>query len=142
MSVPAKSIRILFCVRSLGNGGVPRVLYNLASGLVTEPSVEDVLVAYFGPPEDMVAPVEEAGVRTTRVDPTRPWQMWKVTSAFDPDIIHTHTIVSDVIGRLVGRLQGIPVVSTVHTIYDHRPRAIRWADLLTSPLTDTQVGVS
>jgi len=40
-----------------------------------------------------------------------------------PDVIHTHLRTSNTIGALCGRLLGIPVVSTLHSIYPEPARA-------------------
>jgi glycosyltransferase involved in cell wall biosynthesis len=42
-----------------------------------------------------------------------------------PDLIHTHLWAANVIGRIVGRLSGVPVISSIHNP-DHEPDA--WND--------------
>jgi glycosyltransferase involved in cell wall biosynthesis len=70
---------------------------------------------------------------------------------FQPDVIHTQLSRADWIGRLVGRLVGVPVVSTVHNVHSRMyaaefPAPLAWLgatlDRATAPLAEHFIAVS
>jgi len=45
------------------------------------------------------------------------WRLFKVLKKEKPDILHTHLFHADILGRIVGKLAGVPrVITTVHNI--------------------------
>ena len=126
----------------LGNGGVPQVTHDISRRLVKR-SVS-VRVCYFEDPDDLVPALRNDDVPVTRIscgsDVVR--RLLRLVEQVSPDIIHMHMITANVVGRIVGRWHGIPVVSTEHTTYPNRPLVARLADRITSPLADSIVAVS
>jgi glycosyltransferase involved in cell wall biosynthesis len=68
-------------------------------------------------------PLAEAGIEVTclrsfsaRVGPADYSALRRLVKSTRPQLIHTHLGTSDVLGGLVGRELGIPVVSTVHSM--------------------------
>ncbi len=62
-------------------------------------------------------------------------QVRRILRDLDVDLVHTHLTSSDVTGRLLGRLAGLPVVSTLHNIpanYDRARFDRRWLQRLTA----------
>jgi glycosyltransferase involved in cell wall biosynthesis len=58
------------------------------------------------------------------------------------DLIHTHLVTADVVGRLVGRLTGVPVVSTLQNeprSFQNMRRDRRWLERLTARHLTTQL---
>lgn len=48
-------------------------------------------------------------------------ELWKVIGDLDLDVLHAHTPKAGVLGRVVGRLRGVPVVgSTCHGLWATR----------------------
>lgn len=48
------------------------------------------------------------------VDPVRFWKLWQFMRRERFDVIHTHLTMSNILGATVGRLSGIPVVTSLH----------------------------
>jgi len=138
-------IRLLMLSGQLGAGGAPKVVLNIARHLPK--SVDDMIVGYLGGRDDIVSSFEDLGVRVVRLgdgmrDPSGPGALWRLVSTYEPTIIHTHMISAATWGRIIGRLRGIPVVSTIHTAYDNRPLVARMLDLSTSALPAANAPVS
>ncbi len=58
------------------------------------------------------------------------WQLWRAIRRLRPDIVHTHNPKPGVLGRVVARLGGVPlVVNTQHGLYAQQTdrRLRRWA---------------
>jgi glycosyltransferase involved in cell wall biosynthesis len=52
------------------------------------------------------------------------WRFWSLLRQLRPDLVHTHLWAADVVGRVAGRLAGVPVISSVHNMqYDPEARA-------------------
>ena len=48
-------------------------------------------------------------------------QVWRLVRAVRPDVLHTHTPKAGVVGRIVGRIAGVPVVvNSVHGLWQPR----------------------
>jgi len=56
-------------------------------------------------------------------DPARIKGICQLLKRLKPDVIHTHLRTSNTVGALCGRLLGIPVVSTLHSIFPEPARA-------------------
>lgn len=132
--------------RSFGTGGAPRVIYNIATHLMARSAIETVHVCYLRPPGDLASDLEQTGVPTTQVSNslgvTSAAGVAKAVQAWQPDIVHTHMMAGNAIGRPVARLFDVPVVSTIHTRYDSKSVVARLLDRLTAPLATANVAVS
>lgn len=137
--------RVLMLCGKLGPGGTAKVVLNVTKHLLD--SVDDVSIAYLGGRDDLVSEFRDVGVRVVRLgdgptDPRTPLSLWRLVSSYRPTVIHTHMVTAGSIGRVLGRIRGVPVVSTIHTPYDDRSAPARLLDLLTSPLSSVNVPVS
>jgi glycosyltransferase involved in cell wall biosynthesis len=137
--------RVLMLSEHLNSSGSPRVALNVAKHLVG--SVKEVAMGYLWGSDALVSEFEDAGVSTVRLgdrfgDPTVLRSLWDLISAYRPTLVHTHMIPASWCGRVVGRLRGVPVVSTIHTPYDDRSLPARGLDLSTSSLPAVNVAVS
>jgi glycosyltransferase involved in cell wall biosynthesis len=47
-------------------------------------------------------------------------RLWTFLKRERPDLVHTHLLAANVVGRIAGRLAGVPVVSSVHGV-DYAP---------------------
>ena len=137
--------RVLMLCGQLGAGGAPKVVLNVTKHLLG--SVDEIAVGYLGGRDDLVSDFAELGVPVTRLgngagDPGVSTSLWGLISAYRPTVIHSHMTSADSWARVLGRLRGIPVVSTIHTTYFNRSIAARGLDLSTSFLASVNVSVS
>ncbi|ANT60673.1 hypothetical protein AYJ57_10025 [Salipiger sp. CCB-MM3] len=111
------SKRILYVIDSLKIGGAEMLLLGLLDAVRARGG--EVHVAYFsqGPLEARVA---ERGVGMTRLsqtglrDPRALARCMQLIREWQPDIVHTHLIKSDLIGQMAARLLGVPRIITLH----------------------------
>lgn len=113
-------IKVLHLIESLGSGGAERLLYTnlrhfdpncVDSKVVTLFSGND----FWRPAiEQLGVPVESLSLSSIRrirkgIDGLRP-----IVKEFDPDLIHTHLWGANIIGRRAGKLENVPVISSIH----------------------------
>ena len=118
-------------IETLGPGGAERLLYTNLKHLDPQRIGSTVITVYSHAPY-WLEPIKELGVNVVNLDCRGPRDILKGINrlrdwlrANRPDLIHSHLWAANIIGRLAGRLTGIPVVSSVHNP-DHEPQA--WAD--------------
>jgi glycosyltransferase involved in cell wall biosynthesis len=127
----ARPVRVLHLIESLGAGGAERLLHTNLKHL--DPArFESVVVTVFDAPDHWVEPVRRLGVeveslRCEGLGDIRAGvaRLRRRLRALRPDLVHTHLWAANVIGRVAGRLAGVPVVSSVHCP-DHAPEV--WSD--------------
>jgi glycosyltransferase involved in cell wall biosynthesis len=118
-------------IETLGPGGAERLLYtNLKHFDLTR--IRSTVVAVYPHATHWMGPITELGVPVINLNCRSPRDIPRGVSrlrtwlrAYRPDIIHSHLWAANVIGRVAGRITGIPVVSSVHNP-DHEPQA--WTD--------------
>jgi glycosyltransferase involved in cell wall biosynthesis len=146
MASPASRRKILHLIEGLGSGGAERLLHtNLTQ--IDRTKFDHEVVTVFSGRDYWKGPIEKLGIKVTSLD--RKGQRSVVSGVTRlrqhlresrPDLIHTHLWAANVIGRIAGGLERIPVISSIHapeyekeTMADatHRVRfAIRAAQLL------------
>lgn len=126
-------MRVLYVIDSLTPGGAETSLALMAPGLVR--GGIDLRVSYLHERVGLREILAEAGIRTYSIDSktalSRVGRLRKLIQSFRPDIIHTTLTEADIVGRLAGRLERVPVVSSlVNILYgpEHRddPLVSRW----------------
>ena len=140
-----EQMRILMLSGQLGEGGAPKVILNVAKHL--RHAVDDIVVGYLSGRGELASEFADLDVPVVRLgdgvaDPDMPLSLWRLISTYRPTVLHTHMVSAAVWGRVVGRLRGIPVVSTIHTSYGNRSAPARALDLSTSFLPAANVSVS
>lgn len=126
----ARPLRVLQMIDSIGVGGAERLVARLAT--LDEPTIDVTVVTLRASPDDVVAADLRAAGRpvltfpmTTCDSTTSSWrgsaplQMLRLVRFVRNgrfDVIHTHLNASDMVGAAVGRVCGVPVVSTQHTV--------------------------
>ena len=75
-------------------------------------------------------------------DPISVIRLIRSIRQFRPDIMHTSLWSANIIGRVVGKLMGIPVVSDLHGSCQFEGRLRNLGDQATAPLATTNVAVS
>ena len=124
-------IHVVHLIETLGPGGAERLLYTNLKHFDPE-RVRSTVITVYPHHTHWVAPIIELGVpvvsldcRSTRDIPKGIGRLRTWLRANRPDLVHSHLWAANVIGRIAGRLAGVPVVSSVHNP-DHEPQA--WSD--------------
>ena len=121
-------LELLHVIETLGSGGAERLLHtNLThldrgrfrSSVVTLRASGD---HWRAPIEALGVPVENLGVRTRRDLLGAVGRMRNLMSRRGVALVHTHLWEANVVGRVAGRLAGVPVVSSIHNP-DYEPVA-------------------
>ena len=124
-------IHVVHLIDSLGPGGAERLLYTNLKHFDPE-RVRSTVVTVYSHAGHWQQPITELGVpvvsldcRSTRDVPKGVRRLRAWLRANQPDLVHSHLWAANVIGRIAGRLTGVPVISSVHNP-DHEPQA--WSD--------------
>jgi glycosyltransferase involved in cell wall biosynthesis len=113
-------IRVLQICDSLGAGGAERLILSLAQHLDRTQVELHVCSLGFANRNQLQPDFERLGVPLFLMkdgpvyDPRRYAQIARYIRSRQIDIVHTHLIAADIMGRTVGRALGRPVVSTMH----------------------------
>ena len=124
-------LHVVHLIEALGPGGAERLLYTNLKNFSADRIRSTVVTVYshathwLQPITDLGVPVVNLNCRSTRDIPRGINRLLTWLRANRPDIIHSHLWAANIIGRVAGRIAGIPVVSSVHNP-DHEPWA--WAD--------------
>ncbi|GIW02208.1 MAG: glycosyl transferase [Roseiflexus sp.] len=119
-------IRILLLIETLWLGGAQRLLPGLVTGLDPLRFEGHIVALHDGPLrqefEAARLPLTVLGARRF-YEPRVVSAIARLVRAQQIDVIHTHLTGADIVGRMVGALTGVPVVSTMHNVphdYDHQ----------------------
>lgn len=124
-------LRVVHLIEALGPGGAERLLYTNLKHFARE-NIRSTIFTVFPHATHWVDPIRQLGVEVTSLDCTgardlpiaaarlRSWLRRNRT-----DLIHTHLWAANIVGRMAGRLAGVPVISSIHNP-DHEPEV--WAD--------------
>lgn len=143
VSVPIRSDRkprILYIVTRAERGGAQTHVLDLASalrqefevavatgeeGFLTEACREREIPLYVLPHlQRQVMPVRDALAL---------WEIRKLIRRIQPDLIHAHTFKAGFLGRLAGRMLGIPSIYTIHAWLYGTPAVSRLCSALSGP---------
>lgn len=131
------SLRVAYLIVDLDGGGAQRLLTWIAPRLKARGIDVEIFTLKEG---RSLAPVRSLGMRGAwdlRAIPRLVCELRK----FRPHVLHTHLFHANVLGRLCGRLAGVPHIrSTLHTL--EGPPWHRALDRLTAPLADSHEFVS
>ncbi len=149
---PMSPIRVALCITDLDVGGAERCLQHLALGLDRERF--DPAVYCLGPrPQDpqasCVEPLEAAGIPIHCCGASRPRQfpgtlrqLRKLMVRQSPQVLQTFLFHANFVGRLAGRLAGVPHVVSGIRVAEKHARWHLWLDRWTQRLVDRHVCVS
>ena len=123
------TVHVLHVIESLGPGGAERLLYTNLKSFGSR-HFRHTVVTVFDREPYWQEPIERLGVDVIGLGCRRyadlgrgAWKFWSILRRLRPAVIHTHLWAADVVGRTVGRLAGLPVISSVHnTEYDPESR--------------------
>jgi glycosyltransferase involved in cell wall biosynthesis len=126
-----RGARIVHLIEALGSGGAERLLYTNLKYLDRSRFQNDVITVFSGAThwkesiEALGVGVKSLDCRNLRDLAKGVHQLRRLLRNSRPDLIHTHLWAANVIGRIAGRLSGVPVISSIHNP-DHEPDA--WGD--------------
>ncbi len=124
-------MHVVHLIEDLGPGGAERLLYTNLKHFDAERIRSTVITVYpranrwLEPITKLGVPVVSLDCRSTRDIPKGISRLRAWLRANRPDLIHSHLWAANIIGRIAGRLAGVPVISSVHNP-DHEPQA--WSD--------------
>jgi glycosyltransferase involved in cell wall biosynthesis len=145
-------IKVLQLTPSLSVGGAEQVILSLVNHI--DKSRFDMHICCMGAPNDysllpkfqqLNLPLYITGTKKL-YHPQNTWAIGRYILNHKIDIIHTHLSRADITGRILGRLLGRPVISTLHNPPSHYDQARfdqRWLQRLTARYLDSyQTAVS
>lgn len=133
----SRHVRVFHLIKSLGRGGAEMLL---PEGLRHSDRERFTFAyGYFLPGKTaMVSALEEQGAPVTCFAAPSNMRIllsaWRVASAlraWNADILHCHLPLAGAVGRVAGRLAGVPVVYTEHNRMERYHPATRWLNLAT-----------
>lgn len=144
-------MKLLMILTELAHGGAEKVVLELVRRLrLHGHDVTVVSLTPEPPPEQRAIPdallacgAKLVFLRLTKGTPWRILSLYRVIRMENPDVIHTHLMHPNLLGRMVNVLTRKPLVNTVH-IAERRPGKglFFFLDRLTFPLCDVCTAVS
>lgn len=138
------SLRVLYLITELDPGGAEKQLFHLASGLDRtrfEPRV--LCLRGFGAVGEQLrqagVPADTLGMKR-KWDVGAPFRLRKRIDEWKPRILHSFLFHANMLGRLVGRRAGIPVVVGSVRVCETRRHHLLW-DRLTQGAMDVETCV-
>lgn len=140
--------RIFHLIKSLGQGGAEMLLRDGLS--CSDRSCFTFGFGYFLPwKNEMVPSLQALGVDVECFHARNPIEMFAAIPRvahflkdWGADLVHCHLPLSGVVGRLAGRLAGIPVIYTEHNLLESYHPGTRWLNLRTWRIQDRVIAVS
>lgn len=141
-------MRIFHLIKGLGRGGAETLL--VAGLRQADRARFEFAYGYLLPWKEALAPeLRAAGAEVRCLPAAKSWQLPGAVFAVArwlrrgrADLLHSHLPVAGAIGRLAGRLAGVPVVTTEHNLQERYHAATRWANRLTWRLQRQAIAVS
>ena len=119
-----KRIKVLYLITGVNVGGAEKLLLDTVCNLDAK-QFEPVVVSLVG--GELLAEFQRCGIRIYDLRMSRRWpfsgieRLWRVLKKENPQILHTHLIHADFLGRILGWLCGVPIImTTLHMVEDAR----------------------
>jgi len=120
-----------------GFGGAERLIFDLVS------NIKEYRFSVIGLKGDGILKnkLEKIGVKVYPLGGTNTFdfrvfpRLLTLLKRLEPDLIHTHLIKANWLGRITGRILNIPVISTIHNIYTFMNPFERIVERFTAPLS-------
>lgn len=138
--------KIVHIISSLKIGGAESLLVDLLAHPQMEQFEHHVIYFHHGPNvtrlKGMKIPTYYVRGKWTRYGPSFFKRLKKLLLELKPDCIHTALWMANFVGRIYGKMLGIPVVSVLHLGIDQDGVVRNLLDHLTFSLTDQVIAVS
>ena len=114
--------KITHVIDSLGPGGAERLLVAYAPRIARLGFDVDVVVLHEKQGNFMIPPLVEAGIPVTWLPVDKLRRLDQIANFLramrrsGPDLIHAHLEFASILGSVSGKLNGTPVVATLHTL--------------------------
>lgn len=115
-----KKLKVLHLIEALGSGGAEHMLHTNLK-FFDLGSVESTVTMVYSGADFWKKPIEDLGVSVTSLDCMGPYdipsgvaKLRQQIKADPPALIHTHLWTANIIGRLAGNREKIPVISSIH----------------------------
>lgn len=143
-----RPLRVFHLIKSLGRGGAEMLLTD--GPRLSDPAEFQYGFGYFLPHKDALVPELTRLFGEVRCFPAKgaPGMLAQVPRvaahlrAWRADVVHCHLPLAGVVGRLAGRIAGVPVVYTEHNALERYHRATRIAARATWRLQKRVIAVS
>lgn len=136
----ARRIKVLHLITSLEVGGAQ---HGMLLGLPRfENDQYEHIVCSIMDRMQMASQFQDAGIEVRSLGLRRKadfnvvFRLWGLLKELRPDVLHTYLLHGNVLGRIVGRLVGVPVIIGSERTIGQARRWGRLATRLTNPLTD------
>lgn len=113
-------VSVVHVIETLGSGGAERLLYTNLRHLPAA-RFRSTVVTVFDAPGWWTEPIRQIGVRVESLGcrdykslPAGVAKLKPLLHKENANLIHTHLWAANVVGRVAGRLTGVPVISSVH----------------------------
>ncbi len=142
-------MKILHCITSLKIGGAESALTNFLTYTQQKlpTSTKHTVVYLYGGPN--VEKIKKLGIPTFQLkglfhhyDIIAFFRLIQLIKKIKPDVLHTSLWSANIMGRLAGKLLGIPVISDLHGSAVDEGSFRNWFDAFTAPRAQTIVAVS
>lgn len=147
MATPDEPIPIAFCITELDRGGAEKAFCELVTGL--DRQQWNPRVFCLGPRSYFVDVLEARGITVACFNGkgvlTVLLVLWRLTRAlrtFQPALLQTFLFHGNVIGRMAGRLAGVPIIVSGIRVAERQARWHVWLDRWTNQLVNHNVCVS
>src|SRR6478672_347712 len=142
MASPKRQLHVVHLIEALGPGGAERLLYTNLKHF--DPSrVRSTVFTVYSRDNHWLEPIRELGVPVISLDCDSARSLPRAIKNFSgwlranrPDVVHSHLWAANVVGRVGGRLAGVPVISSIHNP-DHEDAA--WSDGADVSLTKRRI---
>ncbi|MBD3168993.1 MAG: glycosyltransferase [candidate division Zixibacteria bacterium] len=143
-----RKIKLLHIINELEIGGAEVLLSNIAQYL--DKDRYEIHVAYLDKQGTLAGDIEQNGgyvydlSMNGRKHPFIFFRVLSIIKSLKPDIVHVHLLLASVLGRIAGRIAGVPVlIATRHYHINENSGDIRFIlDRFTARFDDALVGVS
>lgn len=114
-------LHITIMIDTLSVGGAERLQLTFAKAIKDYP-IKLTLVSMAFKGTSLLEEFHALGIETfefqgsTLLDPKRLWKLIQFFRSHTCDVLHCHLTTANVLGTIVGRLLGIPVIATLHNV--------------------------
>lgn len=140
-------MRVAFCITDLDPGGAEKALFQIVTHL-DRSQWESPVVYCIGPEAELAPKLRQQGIethcygaRSSRSLGVFPWLI-KELRAFRPDVLQCFLFHANIVGRIAGRMAGVPVIVAGHRVAEREKRWHLWGERLTRRLVDHHICVS